>query len=49
MAVPQRLEVGEDSLEIVDSFCYLGDMISCGGRVESTVRDRISDAPLAFH
>ena len=47
--MPQGLVLGEDSLGIVDSFCYLGDMISCGGRVESTVRDRISDAPLAFH
>ena len=31
MAVPWRLEVGEDSLEIVDSFQYRGDVISCGG------------------
>mgnify|MGYP001792562561 FL=1 len=44
MAVPRRLEVGEDSLEIVDSFCYLGDVISCRGGVESAVRDRISCA-----
>ena len=36
--------MGEDSLEIVDSFCYLGDVISCGGGVESVVRDRISCA-----
>ena len=26
VAVPQRLEVGEDSLEIVESFRYLGDV-----------------------
>ena len=32
----------EDSLEIVDSFHYLGDVISCGGGLESAVRDRIS-------
>ena len=44
MAVLQRLEVGEDSLEIVDSFRYLGDVFSCGGEVESAVRDRISGA-----
>ena len=44
MVVPWRLEVGEDSLEIVDSFRYLGDVISCGGGVESAVRDRISGA-----
>ena len=42
--VSQRLEVGEDSLEVVDSFCYLGDVLSCGGGVESAVRDRISCA-----
>ena len=38
------LEVKEDSLEIVDSFRYLVDVISCGGGVESAVRDRISFA-----
>ena len=42
VAVPQRLEVGEDSLVIVDSFHYLGNVISCGGGVELAVRDRIS-------
>ena len=42
--VPQRLEVGKDSMEIVDSFHYLGNVISCGGGVESVVRDRISGA-----
>ena len=39
LVVPQRLEMGEDSLEIVESFCYLGDVISCGGGVELTVWD----------
>ena len=42
--MPQRMEVGEDSLEIVNSFRYLGDAISCGGQVESAVRDMISCA-----
>ena len=42
--VPWRLEVGEDRLEIVDSFCYLSDVVSCGGRLVSAVRDRISGA-----
>ena len=37
VVVPQRLEVEEDSLEIVDSFHYLGDKIS-------TLWDRISCA-----
>ena len=31
-------------MEMVDSFRYLDDVISCGGGVESAVRDRISDA-----
>ena len=39
--MPQRLEVGEDNLEIVDSY-YLGDVISSGGGIELAVRDRIS-------
>ena len=43
MIVPKRLEVGEDSLEIVGSFHYqaLGDVISCGNGLELAVRDRI--------
>ena len=32
-AVHQRLEVGDDSLETVGSFCYLGDVNSCKGGV----------------
>ena len=44
VAAPQWLEVGEDSLEIVDSFHYLEDKISWGGVVESAVRYKISRA-----
>ena len=44
VVMPQRLEMREDSLDIVGSFCYLGDVISCGGRLELAVRDRISCA-----
>ena len=44
VAVPQRLEMREDSLEIVDSFCYLVDVILCTGGVKLAVRDRISCA-----
>ena len=44
MAVPQRLEVGEDSLVIVYSFRCLDDVSSCRGGVESAVRGRISSA-----
>ena len=42
--LPQRLEVGEDSLEIVDNFRYVGDVISCEGGVESAVMGKISCA-----
>ena len=35
--------MGEDSLETMEGFHYLGDVISCGG-VELAVRDRISCA-----
>ena len=44
MVVPRRLEVGEDSQKIVDSFRYLGDVTTYGGGVEMTVRDRVSCA-----
>ena len=27
VVVSQRFEVGEDSLEMADSFCYLGDVL----------------------
>ena len=32
---PQRTSIG---LESVDTFCYLGDMLSAGGGVEEAVR-----------
>ena len=44
LVVPQRLEVGKDNLEIADNFCWLGDVISCRGGVESAIRVRISGA-----
>ena len=44
VAVLQRLEVG-GSLEIVDSFHNLGDVISCGEGLELAVRDRIYPIP----
>ena len=40
----RNLEVGEESVEIVDSFRYLGDTMTSEGGVESAVRDRISSA-----
>ena len=33
---------GRNSLEIVDSFCYLGNVILCGGGIESAVRIGVS-------
>ena len=36
-----RYPVRENSLEMVEGFRYLGDVISCGGGVKSAVRDRI--------
>ena len=44
VVVSQRLEVGENTLEIADSFCYLGDVILRGGGIELAVRERISVA-----
>ena len=32
------------SLECVDKFCYLGDMISCGGGADDAVRNRVKCA-----
>ena len=36
--------MGENTLEIADSFCYLGDVILRGGGIELAVRERISVA-----
>ena len=46
---PKCKETGESSIDIhvivmIKSFCYLGDVISCGGGVESAVKERISCA-----
>ena len=30
-----------DKIEVVDEFCYLGDMIGSGGGVEETSRTRV--------
>ena len=39
--MPQKLKVGKDDLEIVDRFCYLGNVILCGGGLELALRNRI--------
>ena len=31
LALQNEVQVGPDKLEVVPSFCYLGDMLSAGG------------------
>ena len=38
------IQVGPDKLEVVASFCYLGDMLSAGGGCEITVTTRVKTA-----
>ena len=35
------IQLGEDSLELVDEFCYLGDMLDSGGGAESATITRV--------
>ena len=39
-----EVQVGPDKLEVVTSFCYLGDMLSDGGVYEITVTARVKTA-----
>ena len=42
---PQNeVQVGPDKLEVVASFCYLGDMLSAGGGCEIAVTTRVKKA-----
>ena len=42
---PQNeVQVGPDKLEVVASFCYLGDMLSAGGGCEMAVNTRVKTA-----
>ena len=45
-SVVEKLEfkTGEDVLEEVEKFCYLGDMISCFGGASEAVSERIGSA-----
>ena len=45
-SVEEKLEFkrGEDVLEEVEKFCYLGDMISCFGGASEAVSARIGSA-----
>ncbi len=40
----RQVQMGEASVEVVDSFCYLGDVIRCEGGAEAAVRGRIACA-----
>ena len=42
--VEERVEVEGGELEIVDNFCYLGEMMACEGGVREAVRVRIAAA-----
>ena len=39
-----EVQVGPDKLEVVASFCYLGDMLSAAGGCEITVITRVKAA-----
>ena len=39
-----EVQVGTDKLEVVASFCYLGDMLSAGGDCEISVTIRVKTA-----
>ena len=46
---PQNeVQVGLDKLEVVASFCYLGDMLSAGGGCEKAVTTRVKTASNKF-
>ena len=40
----RHVAVGDEQIEVVDSFCYLGDMMRCEGGAEAAVRCRIGRA-----
>ena len=41
---PQEVQVGPDKLEVVASFCYLGDMLSAAGGCELSTTTRVKTA-----
>ena len=43
-----EVQVGPDKLEVVASFCYLGDMFSAGGGCEMAVTTRVKTALKKF-
>ena len=45
MAMPWKLEMREDSVEILRNFYYLGDVISFGGGVESVIIGDLASKP----
>ena len=44
VAMPWEVAVEGGMLDVVDSFCYMGDTMSCVGGAEAAVRARIASA-----
>ncbi len=40
----RQVQMGEAAVEVVDNFCYLGDVMQCEGGAEAAVRGRIACA-----
>ncbi len=40
----RQVQMGESPVEVVDSFCFLGNVIRCEGGAEAAVRGRIACA-----
>ena len=46
---PQEVQVGPDKLEVVASFCYLGDMLSAAGGCELSTTTRENRLSIPIH
>ena len=44
-----EINLGDDKIECVQKFCYLGDMLGAEGGVEAAVRNRVRCAWGKFH
>ena len=45
----KHINLGDDKIECVQKFCYLGDMLGAEGGVEAAVRNRVRCAWGKFH
>ena len=43
LCLVSEVQVGPDKLEVVASFCYLGDMLSAGGGCKMAVTTRLEE------